>query len=126
LSFLKIRTDRRQKSISVEFSFDTVFAFKHHVSAAYIDHYYYYYYLLQLSFRSVVVVLTLVQIKQIRINIHKRNNTKIQYKKYTTQYIQIHILPKHPHNCQNTPTYAYPHIKKKVKTTTVQDTYQMK
>ena len=39
---------------------------------------YYYYYLLQLSFHSVPVVLTLVQTKQIRINIHKRNNTKTQ------------------------------------------------
>ena len=34
LSFLEIRAERRQKSISVEFSFPTVFAFKHHVSAA--------------------------------------------------------------------------------------------
>ena len=36
LSFLEIRAQRRQKSISVEFSFATVFAFKHHVSAAYV------------------------------------------------------------------------------------------
>jgi len=36
LSFLEIRADRRQKSISVEFSFGTVFAFKHPVSAAYV------------------------------------------------------------------------------------------
>jgi len=34
LSFLEIRAERRQKSISVEFSFATVFAFKTHVSAA--------------------------------------------------------------------------------------------
>jgi len=34
LSFLEIRAERRQKFISVEFSFATVFAFKHHVSAA--------------------------------------------------------------------------------------------
>jgi hypothetical protein len=33
LSFLEIRAERRQKSISVEFSFATVFAFKRHVSA---------------------------------------------------------------------------------------------
>jgi len=45
----------------------------------------------------VAVVLTLVQTKQIRINIHKRNNTKTQYRQYKTQYIQVHILPKHPH-----------------------------
>ena len=36
-------------------------------------------YLLQLSCHSVAVVLTLVQTKQIRINVHKRNNTKTQY-----------------------------------------------
>jgi hypothetical protein len=41
--------------------------------------------LLQLSFHSVAVVLALVQTKQIRINIHKRNNTKTQYKQYKTQ-----------------------------------------
>jgi len=36
LSFLEIRAERRQKSISVEFSFGTVFAFKHPVYAAYV------------------------------------------------------------------------------------------
>jgi hypothetical protein len=36
LSFLEIRAERRQESISVEFSFATVLAFKHHVSAAYL------------------------------------------------------------------------------------------
>ena len=56
------------------------------------------------------VVFTLVQTKQIRINIHKRNNTK----KYNTVQIirntvkKVHILLKHPH------------IAKQVKTTTVQ------
>jgi hypothetical protein len=43
----------------------------------YYYYYYYYYYLLQLSYHSVAVVLKLVQTKQIRINIHKRN-TKTQ------------------------------------------------
>jgi hypothetical protein len=33
----------------------------------------------------VAVVLTIVQAKQIRINIHKRNNTKPQYKQYKIQ-----------------------------------------
>ena len=37
LSFLEIQADRRQKSISVEFSFVMVFAFKHHVSAAHVN-----------------------------------------------------------------------------------------
>jgi len=41
-----------------------------------IDLYYYYYYLLLSIFHSVAVILTLVQTKQIRINTHKRNNTK--------------------------------------------------
>ena len=34
LSFLESRAERRQKSISVEFSFANTFVFKHHVSAA--------------------------------------------------------------------------------------------
>ena len=59
---------------------------------------------MQFSCHSVAVVLTPVQTKQIRINIHKRNNTKTQYKQYKTQSIQVHILPKHPHNYQNTHT----------------------
>ena len=46
---------------------------------------YYCYYLLKLSVHSVAVVLTLVQTNQIRIYIHKRNNTKTQYKQYKTQ-----------------------------------------
>ena len=50
------------------------------------------------------VVLTLVQTRQIRINIHKGNDTKTQYKQHKTQQIQAHVLPKHPHNCQNTHT----------------------
>jgi len=36
LSFLEIRAERRQKSISVEFNFAMVFAFKRHISAAYV------------------------------------------------------------------------------------------
>ena len=93
---------------------------------------FYYYYLLQLSCHSVAVVSTIVQTKQIRINIHKRNNTKTQYKQHKTQQIPVHILPKHPHNCQNTPlhykthTYAHTQTIKQVKTTTVQDAHQMK
>ena len=70
-------------------------------------------YLLQLSFHSVAVVLTLVQTKQKIINIHKRNNTKTQYKQYkNTVYTSTHItktptqLSKHPphthtHTLQN-------------------------
>ena len=58
--------------------------------------YYYHYYLLQLSLNSVAVVVIVVQTKQIRINIHKRNNTK--HSKYKCTYYQNnpHIL---------TPTY---------------------
>ena len=65
-------------------------------------------------------VLTLVQAKQKRINIHKRNNTK-----NTVQTIQntlntsTHITktPAHykPH------TYTHPHITEQVKTKTVLD-----
>jgi hypothetical protein len=49
-------------------------------------------YLLQLSFHSVAIALTLAQAKQIRINLHKRNNTKTQYKQYKTQYIHVHVV----------------------------------
>ena len=71
----------------------------------YYYYYYYYYYLLQLSFHSVAVVLIVEQTKQIRKNIHKRNNTKTQYKQYKTQQIQVHILHNiTPHTLQN------PHI----------------
>jgi len=57
----------------------------------------------------VAVVLTPVQTKQIRINIHKRNNTrtqyKTQYKQHKTQYKQ------YKYTCyQNTPTLQSPHI----------------
>jgi len=38
-----------------------------------------------IELHSVAVVLTPVQIKQVRINIHKRNNTKTQYKQHKTQ-----------------------------------------
>jgi len=36
LSFLEILAERHRKSISVEFNFATVFAFKHHVSATFV------------------------------------------------------------------------------------------
>jgi hypothetical protein len=45
---------------------------------------------------------------------------------------QVHILPKHPYNCQNPHTlhnphtYTYPHTTKEFKTITVQDIHQMK
>jgi len=58
---------------------------------SYYYYYYYYHYhhhhhhLLQLSCHSVAAVLTLVQTKQLRINTHKRNNTKTQYQQYKTQ-----------------------------------------
>ena len=65
------------------------------------------------------VVLSLVQTKQIIINIHKRDNTK-------TESIQVHTLPNHLHKCHNTITYTHPHITKQVKTTTVKDTQLMK
>jgi hypothetical protein len=75
-----------------------------------------------LSCHSVAVVLTLVQTKQIRINKLERdnknstNNTKHSKYKYT--YYQNN------HTLQNTHTHT--HITKQVKTTTVQDTQQMK
>jgi hypothetical protein len=82
--------------------------------------------LLQLNFHSVAAVLALVQLKQIIINIQERNNTKTQYKQYKnnkhkyTYYQNTHTY------YQNTPTYTLTHITKQDKTTTVQDTHQMK
>jgi len=64
----------------------------------------------------VAVVLTLVQTKQIRINIHKRNNTK-----NTVQTIQntlntsIHITK--TLTLYKTHTYTHPHITNKLKQT---------
>jgi hypothetical protein len=85
------------------------------------DDYDYYYYLLQLSCHSVAVVLTLVQTKQIRINVPKRNNKKhstnsAKHSKYKYTYYQnTHTIVKIP-----------PHSTKEVKTTTIQDTHQIK
>jgi hypothetical protein len=38
-----------------------------------------------ITFHSVAVVLRVVQTKQISMNVHKRNNTKAQYKQYRIQ-----------------------------------------
>jgi len=68
----------------------------------------------------VAVVLTPVQTKQIRINMHKRNNTK-----NTVQTIQNTVnasthITETP-TLYKTHTYKHPHITKQVKTTTAQD-----
>jgi hypothetical protein len=73
----------------------------------------------------VAVVLTLVQTKQIRINTHKRNDTKdtpqtIQNTVNTSTHITNTPTHTHAH------TYTHPHITKQVKTTTVQITPKMK
>ena len=47
-----------------------------------------------------------------------KQHKKTQYKQYKTQQIQKHILPKHPHTCQNTHTYTHPHITKSTHTHT--------
>jgi len=59
----------------------------------------------------VAVVLTLVQTKQIRINIQKRNSTKTQYKQYKTVNTSIHLNP---------PTHTHTHVTKQVNTSTIQ------
>jgi hypothetical protein len=74
----------------------------------------------------VAVVLTLVQTKQIRINIHKQKNTKHSTNK-TNHSIHQYTYYHNTHTIVKTPTrYTQPHITKQVKTTTVQDTHQMK
>jgi len=77
--------------------------------------------LLQFSCHSVAEVLTLVQTKQIGINVHKRNNTK-----NTVQTIQNTVntsrhITKNTHTLQ-TPHIYTPTIRKEVKSTTVQHT----
>ena len=66
------------------------------------------------------VVLTPVQTKQIRINIHKRNNTKNTVPKIQNILNTSTPITKTPTHYK-THTYTNPHITKQVKTTTVQD-----
>ena len=73
-----------------------------------------------MSFHLVAVALTPVQTKQIRINIHKRNNTKntvqtIQNTVNTSTHVTKTPTRTHTHTLQN------PHITKQVTRTTVQD-----
>jgi hypothetical protein len=70
-------------------------------------------------------ILTLVQTKQIRINIHKRNNPKnTVHTKQNTVNTSMHIITTPIH--YKTHTYTYPHIAKQVKTTTVHVKIQYK
>ena len=74
-----------------------------------------------------VVVPTLVQAKQIRINLHKRNNTKNTVQTtQNTENTSIHItktptltkpIHTYTHTLQNPQMHSHPHITKKVKTT---------
>ena len=81
------------------------------------------------------VVLTPVQTKQIRINIHKRNYTKntvqtIQNTVNTSTHITKTTIQLSKYLHIHTPTHYKPpthtHVTKPVKTTTVQDTLQIK
>jgi len=84
-----------------------------------------------LSCHSVAVVFTLVQTKQIRKNIHNRNNKKhstnnTKQSKYKYTYYQnTNTIVKTPAR-NKIHTYTHPHITKQVKTTTTQDTRQKK
>jgi len=72
-----------------------------------------------LTFHSVSVVLTLVQIKQIRINIRKQKNSKNvvpTIQNTVNRSIYITKTPTH----YKTHTYTDEHISKQVKTTTIQ------
>jgi hypothetical protein len=64
-----------------------------------------------LSCHSVAVVLTLVQTKQIRINTHKRNNTKNTEETIQNEVNTSTHINKKKHTLQN-PTYTHPHITK--------------
>ena len=89
-------------------------------------YYYYYYCLLQLCFHSVAVVLILVQTKQVRINIHKRNNTKhsTNYKKCSIcKYTYYH----NTHTFVKTPPHTHTHtLQNKLKQPQYMITHQMK
>ena len=56
------------------------------------------------------IVLTLVQIKQIRINIHKRNNTKKHSTNNTKHSINKYTYYQKTHTLQNPHTHTQPHI----------------
>jgi hypothetical protein len=56
------------------------------------------------SCHSVAAVLTPVQTKQIRLNVHKRNNTKKVVQTIQNTINTTNILPKHPHITQVTTT----------------------
>jgi len=75
---------------------------------------------MQLNCHSVAVALTLVQIKQIRINIHKRNNTKKHYKQYKNAVNTSTLIIKTPTNYK-TQTYTHPHITKSTHNHTLQN-----
>ena len=70
------------------------------------------------------VVLTLAQTKQIRINIHKWNNTKNRVQTLqNTVNTNIHITKTPTHYnppSTHTHTHTHTHITKQVKTTTIQ------
>ena len=78
-------------------------------------------YLLQLSCHLMAVVLTLVQTKQIRINIHNRNNTKTQYRQYKNTVQTTQNTVNTSTHITKTPTQfsQHPHITTQVQTTTV-------
>jgi len=66
------------------------------------------------------VILTLVQTKQIRINIQKRNNTKNTVHTIQNTVNTSTLVTKTPTHYK-IHIYTHPHITKQVKTTTVQD-----
>jgi 3-methyladenine DNA glycosylase AlkC len=86
--------------------------------------------IMQLSLYPVAVVPALVQTKQIRINIHKRYNTKtvqtiqntINASKYYQTTRTIVQTPTH----YKTHTHTHTHIRQQVKTTIGQAIHQMK
>jgi hypothetical protein len=75
-----------------------------------------------LSCHSVAVVLTPVQTKQIGIKTHTRNNTKNTVQTIQNTVNTSTLIAKPPHITK--PTHS--HIAKQVKTTTIQDTHQLK
>jgi hypothetical protein len=86
--------------------YDDAQSSEYQVLLTYIPTYYLLTCLLQLSCHSVAAVLTLVHTKQIRINIHKQNNTKHTVK--TTQNTlntSMHITKTRTHYKTRTTTH---------------------
>ena len=83
---------KKHQWFSISYSLTRYYYYYYYHHNQHHHHHHHHYLLTAMSCHSVAVVLTIVQTKQIRINIHKRNNTKnavqtIQNTVHTSTYI---------------------------------------